>query len=104
MSHFINVRIYESPGVKLACPCCHFLTLPSRGWHEICPVCRWDDDGQDDHDADELRGAPNKVSLAEARLNYLGFGASERRKIPRVRPPQECEIPPPINTDGNVSG
>ncbi|MGX6601672.1 CPCC family cysteine-rich protein [Micromonosporaceae bacterium Da 78-11] len=95
MSQFHNVRIDEQPGVRLACPCCGYLTLPSRGGHEICPVCGWDDDGQDDHDADELRGAPNKVSLTEARANFLEFGASERRRIPRVRPPEKSEVQPP---------
>jgi hypothetical protein len=92
VSQFENLRVDRTPGVRLACPCCGFLTLPSRGWHEICPVCGWDDDGQDDHDADEVRGAPNKVSLTEARANYREFGASERRRILWVRPPEESEI------------
>jgi len=90
---FVNVRVDEAPGSRLACPCCGYLTLPSRGWYEICPVCGWEDDGQDDHDADENRGAPNKVSLVQARENFRAFGASEQRRVGRVRPPLPEEIP-----------
>ncbi|TQS22234.1 hypothetical protein FLX08_09150 [Microbispora hainanensis] len=60
-----------------ACPCCGYLTLDSRGWYQICPVCFWEDDGQDDHDADEIRrGGPNHgLSLTQARLNFQQIGA-----------------------------
>lgn len=93
MGTFRNIRIDPAPGERHACPCCAMLTLPSRGWYEICPVCGWEDDGQDDHDAEELRGAPNKVSLAQARRNFAEFGASEDRRRTRVRPPFQDEIP-----------
>ena len=56
-------------------------------------MCGWDDDGEDDHDADEVPGVPNKVSLTEARASFREFGASERRRIPAVRPPEEAEPP-----------
>jgi hypothetical protein len=53
------------------CPCCHCLTLQDRGGYEICPMCFWEDDGQDDHDADEVRGGPNgSLSLTRARHNF----------------------------------
>lgn len=56
------------------------LTLDERGGFEICPVCFWEDDGQDDHDADVVRGGPNaELSLTEARENYAQFGATARR-------------------------
>jgi Cysteine-rich CPCC len=93
MNTYTNARKDPLPGKMYACPCCHMLTLTSRGWHEICPVCGWDDDGQDDHDADEVRGAPNKVSLSQARMNYAEFGASEARRIERVRAPRPDEMP-----------
>ncbi len=54
-----------------ACPCCGHLTLPDRGGFEICEICRWQDDGQDDHDADVVRGGPNgSLSLTQARENF----------------------------------
>lgn len=71
-----------------ACPCCRYLTLDERSGYDICPVCFWEDDGQDDHDADEVRGGPNsRLSLAQARQNYAAFGACERRHLRHVRPP-----------------
>ncbi|WP_261769601.1 CPCC family cysteine-rich protein [Paenibacillus polysaccharolyticus] len=41
-----------------------------KGW-EICCLCNWEDDGQDDPHADEVWGGPNQdYSLAEARENF----------------------------------
>ncbi|MDH6214922.1 hypothetical protein M2283_002205 [Streptomyces pseudovenezuelae] len=62
--------------------------------YELCPVCFWEDDGQDDHDADEARGGPNRgVSLSEARRNFQEIGASDERRIPLVRAPLPHEHP-----------
>ena len=70
------------------CPCCHYKTLHSRAGFEICPICFWEDDGQDDHDAEEVRGGPNySLSLTEARKNFSEFGASARRVLEHVRAP-----------------
>ncbi|WP_373294326.1 CPCC family cysteine-rich protein [Nonomuraea glycinis] len=70
------------------CPCCGFLTLNVRGGYEICPVCYWEDDGQDDHDADEVRGGPNyELSPTQGRRNFAESGASRRQDLPHVRPP-----------------
>jgi hypothetical protein len=55
----------------LACPCCRHRTLEARGAFEICAECGWEDDGQDDHNADVVRGGPNgRLSLTQARLDY----------------------------------
>ncbi|MFC4838280.1 CPCC family cysteine-rich protein [Bradyrhizobium sp. GCM10023182] len=60
------------------CPCCQFRTLHERGGFEICPVCFWEDDGQDDHDAGNVRGGPNgSLSLIRARQNFKQCGASD---------------------------
>ena len=54
------------------CPCCKSKALHGRGGFEICPICYWTDDGQDDHDADLVRGGPNgSESLSEARRKYM---------------------------------
>jgi hypothetical protein len=79
-------------GARFACPCCRFLTLRERGGYEICPVCFWEDDGQDDHDAARVRGGPNGIlSLAQARLNFGIFGACEERHRKNVRLPKRAE-------------
>jgi len=81
-------------GNKYACPCCGYLTLDERGGDEICPVCFWEDDGQDDEDADTVRGGPNRrLSLTQARSNFRECGASEARRLKNVRPPHEEEKP-----------
>ncbi len=77
-----------------ACPCCRCLTLGERHKFEICPVCFWEDDGQDDRDADVVRGGPNgSLSLTAARRNYREFGACERRFLGQVRRPDPEELP-----------
>ena len=77
-----------------ACPCCGCKTLTERGQFEICAVCYWEDDGQDDGDADESRGGPNgHLSLTNARANYLRFGACEESMLENVRPPHPEELP-----------
>jgi hypothetical protein len=45
-------------GVRFRCPCCGFRTLNERGGYDICPVCFWEDDGQDDADANTVCGGP----------------------------------------------
>jgi hypothetical protein len=60
------------------CPCCGFRTLSEHAGFELCPVCYWEDDGQNDGDADTVRGGPNNLlSLSEARENYATIGASD---------------------------
>jgi hypothetical protein len=84
--------INRAPRRDCFCPCCKYKTLAERGGFEICPVCFWEDDGQDDHDADVVRGGPNStLSLTEVRRNFEHFGARERSMLPNVRSPYEDE-------------
>jgi len=54
------------------CPSCGFPTLGARCSWEICLICFWEDDGQDDPDADETWGGPNKnYSLTQHRIEWL---------------------------------
>jgi hypothetical protein len=67
--------------------------LRERGGFELCPVCWWEDDGQDDADAEVVRGGPNgNLSLEQARQNFRAFGASERLYLGRVRAPKSEEL------------
>ncbi len=80
--------------MSAACPCCGNLTLSARGEHDICPVCFWHDDGQDDAQADEIWGGPNgDLSLTTARANFRRIGAYDMRVLPYVRLPLESELP-----------
>ena len=61
-------------GVRSSCPCCGYPTLIGRANYQICELCRWEDDGQDDADAEAVAGGPNHgYSLVEARDNFERF-------------------------------
>ncbi len=64
------------------CPCCAYPTIGDRGANEICVLCSWEDDGQDDpYYAPPNAPAPSVVvgganadySLAEARENFAQY-------------------------------
>jgi hypothetical protein len=75
------------------CPCCQYRTLGDRGAFEICAVCFWEDDGQDDADAEDVRGGPNGgLSLTAARENFARFGACDDRCRAMIRPPHASEL------------
>jgi hypothetical protein len=75
------------------CPCCKCKTLRARGAFEMCPVCWWEDDGQDEEDADVVRGGPNgTLSLRAAQRNYLVLCASEVSYRTSVRAPRPDEL------------
>src|SRR6478735_6352156 len=79
--------------LPLRCPCCAYKTLRERGTFQVCAVCYWEDDGQDDFDADVMRGGPNgDLSLTQGRANYMAFGASREEDLPHVRPPLPEEL------------
>jgi hypothetical protein len=89
---FVNVTKPRIEAVSYKCPCRDYLTLPERGGYEICPVCFWEVDGQDEHDADIVRGGPNyRLSLTQARKNFAAYGACEERFLENVRPPRPEE-------------
>lgn len=83
-----SVRESSEDGIIYRCPCCGYKTLSERGYFEICDVCFWEDDGQDESDADLVRGGPNgSLSLTQARANFKEFGACEKRFVENVRKP-----------------
>jgi hypothetical protein len=64
-------RTFKKFGDRFVCPCCNYPTLAGRISYEICGLCDWEDDGQDDGDADQVAGGPNSdYSLTEARENF----------------------------------
>jgi hypothetical protein len=78
-----DVVAIESRG-PYTCPCCGHLTLARRGANDQCDECDWYDDGQDNHDADVVRGGRNRTSsLNAARAEYVRRGG----KLGAHRPP-----------------
>lgn len=64
----------KSQTTLYTCPCCGFPTLHDRNMYDVCSVCFWEDDGQDDQDADEVWGGPNgDYSLTDARKNFVNY-------------------------------
>lgn len=83
--------------MRFRCPCCGSRTLAYPAAMELCPVCWWEDDGQDgapgSADASEIRWTANgDLSLAQARRNYTQCGAASPRFTRWVRPARPEEI------------
>jgi hypothetical protein len=78
----------------VVCPCCGYPTLSARGNYDICGLCWWEDDGQDDAAADDVAGGPNSdYSLTEARRNFAAhqtqYRASDKRVPSRMKAAME---------------
>jgi hypothetical protein len=74
------------------CPCCGYRTLETAAALALCPVCWWEDDGQEDEDAAEVRLTVNgQLSLNEAREHFALCGAAHPRFLPYGRKPQVTE-------------
>lgn len=68
------------------CPCCLNKTLEAPDALGLCPICWWEDDGQDSDDASEVRSTVNgELSLREARQNYDRCGAAHPRFVRYIR-------------------
>ena len=82
----------ETLALCFRCPCCGYKTLATAGALALCPVCWWEDDGQDDEDAADVRLTVNgALSLMDAREHYAHCGAAHPRFLPYVRKPQVTE-------------
>lgn len=107
---FVNVVKPPLEGVVYACPCCMEQTLAQRGAGEKCLLCYWCDDGQDDHDADVVRGTVNgDISLTKGRENFIALGicrpdlAPEQFDLPVASEPPPPPPPPKPRTGMRVA-
>lgn len=90
----IGVNESEIDGTPLkmqACPCCGYRTIDIRGDFDICRVCWWEDDGQDNNNAGASYGGPNGISLSQARYNFIQYGIYDpsRSDLYKIRDPKE---------------
>jgi len=76
---------------RYPCPCCGYRvnSLPP-GYHEVCPICLWEDD------LSQIRfmtmpGSTNHVSLLDAQKNFSECGAAEKRNADNTRQPDNDE-------------
>jgi len=72
--------IHQGP---LQCPCCDFFSLEKRASYDICPVCYWEDDGQD-LDALDVVSGPNHITLRAGRESFSRCGASDPAAVSLV--------------------
>ncbi len=75
------------------CLCCGYKTLALPEALELCQVCWWQDDGQDDRDADVVRKTVNgNLSLSDGRRNFKHYQAADPRFVTHVRTPRQEEL------------
>jgi hypothetical protein len=77
-----RVFLQVKEGARATCPCCGYPTINGRAALDICSLCGWEDDGQDDAERtvpgaprpDAVAGGPNlDYSLREARENFAQY-------------------------------
>ena len=75
------------------CPCCNCFTMEHNEvvYHDICPVCFWENDPIQ-NDNEKYVGGANDISLSEAKANYQKFGAVKQEYIESVRSPYLDEM------------
>lgn len=81
-----NIKWYEPEDStpREQCPCCDYISLPERGNYLICPICFWEDDGQDINELDISSATNHDITLREGRANFLKFGAFEESMVKHV--------------------
>lgn len=69
----LDCTIEGKPEAAAACPCCEYLSISpgEEGAWEICTVCFWENGGD----------GPNHMALAEAKRNFVEFGAIDKRSL-----------------------
>lgn len=67
---------------KFKCVCCGNKTMEHSDplYHDICPVCFWENDPIQNENPDYAGGA-NRVCLNEAIMNYKKFGVAKEKYI-----------------------
>ena len=79
----------EDPTPREQCPCCDYISLPERGNFLICPICFWEDDGQDIDELDTESGPNHYITLRQGRDNFNELGACELKMKEHVLPESE---------------
>jgi Cysteine-rich CPCC len=88
-AHTANMRVKSAA----RCLCCGYRTLSVPEALELCQVCWWQDDGQDDRDADVVRRTVNgNLSLSQGRRNYKHYQVADPRFATQVRTPRQEEL------------
>lgn len=76
-----NIEVEGYVEKLLSCPCCNYETLVQRGEYDICPVCFWEDDGNNNP---SRYSGPNHMTLSEGRRNFEKYGACSKEEAKLV--------------------
>lgn len=89
----LNTKIISGDPIQLeSCPCCGARTIGNRSEYEICTVCWWEDDGQDNENADIIMGGPNYgISLTQGRINFLKHGIYDPNRTDLIKQKENIE-------------
>lgn len=83
---------------KYLCPCCAMPTLDRRARYLICPICYWEDDGEE-YDGPEIENSnlrycgPNGYALVAARGNFRKFHTMYRPEDIEAFEREQSEMP-----------
>lgn len=70
--------------ILVQCDCCDFFTIPAGEDYEICPVCFWEQDVFGTTEPELTSGANHGLTLLQGRMNFINFGACEKKFISNV--------------------
>ncbi|MFC7677457.1 CPCC family cysteine-rich protein [Paenibacillus sp. GCM10028914] len=76
-----NIEVEGYVEKLLPCPCCNYETLVQRGEYDICPVCFWEDDGNNDP---SRYSGPNHMTLSAGRRNFEKYGVCSEEDVKSV--------------------
>ncbi|WP_278378636.1 CPCC family cysteine-rich protein [Chryseobacterium arthrosphaerae] len=72
MQYHLPINVNGVPEELFPCACCNYKTIKEKGNYEICKVCFWEDDGNDDN---SKYSHVNHMTLKEAKDNFKAKGA-----------------------------
>ena len=78
----------DKPTPREQCPCFDFVSLAERGSYLVCPICFWEDDGQDITEIDVPSGSNRGLTLREGRDNFEKVGAFHTEMVEHVLAPE----------------
>lgn len=78
-----NILVEGEPEILFACPCCQYKTLKEHGQYSVCPVCFWEDDGNNEP---TRYSSPNKMTLAEGRARFKKYGVVMESALTHIKP------------------
>lgn len=76
----LRVKVLGEAPDLTPCPCCGYASISRRGDFDICRVCWWEDDGQDNSCAEVNFGPNRDVTLTQARANFLRYELCDPRR------------------------